>query len=127
MLSEIRNVHQIPGEGYRCWFTNTFFDLIIWYNDQRIIKGFQLCYNKNDDEHAVTWHKDSGFSHTEVDNGEDELHFYKMTPILISDGIFENKKIAEKFQKESQKIDPDIASFVLEKLIEYPTSKNREM
>ena len=119
MLSEIKHVRQIHGEGHRRWFSDKFFDLIIWYNDDGEIEGFQLCYDKGENERAVTWHKDSGFAHTGVDDGEDKIRLYKMTPILVSDGVFDNKKIAKKFREESTEIDSNISAFVFDKLIMY--------
>ncbi len=119
MLSEIKHVRQIQGEGYRRWFSDKFFDLIIWYNDYGEIEGFQLCYDKSENERAVTWHKDSGFAHTGVDDGEDKIRLYKMTPILVSDGVFDNEKIAKKFREESTEIDSNISAFVFGKLIMY--------
>ncbi|MCH7756306.1 hypothetical protein IH970_14450 [candidate division KSB1 bacterium] len=46
MLKEIQTARQIEGEPKRRWFSNRFFDLIVWFkkNDNEIT-GFQLCYN----------------------------------------------------------------------------------
>jgi hypothetical protein len=47
MLNEIANPRQIPGEGPRRWFTDSYFDLIVWYQGaSSSIAGFQLCYDK---------------------------------------------------------------------------------
>ncbi|MBN2531619.1 MAG: hypothetical protein JXB88_01940 [Spirochaetales bacterium] len=118
MLKEIINVKQYETEGYRRWFSDDFFDLIIWYEDKKIV-GFQLCYDKQGLERSLTWLKDKGFSHNKIDDGEKPGHS-KMTPILVADGIFEKEKIAEAFKKASKNIDPVISSFVYSKLIEYP-------
>jgi len=40
MLGEIRNVRQIEGEGTRRWFTDRYFDLIVWYDDSGSLTGF---------------------------------------------------------------------------------------
>jgi hypothetical protein len=118
MLSEIKDVKQIENEGYRCWFADNYFDLIIWYED-KAITGFQLCYDKQGSERSLTWIKDRGFSHNKIDAGEHPGHT-KMTPILVADGIFDKEKIAERFKKESKKIDADIAEFVYARLLAYP-------
>ena len=55
MLAEIRNARQIAGEDFRRWFTDEEFDLIVWYGDDRSLVGFQLCYDKQDRERALTW------------------------------------------------------------------------
>jgi len=35
MLSEIEHTRQIPNEGYRRWFTDESFDLIVWYMNDK--------------------------------------------------------------------------------------------
>ena len=35
MLVEYRNVRQIRGEGHRRWFSDEYFDLIVWYDGKR--------------------------------------------------------------------------------------------
>ncbi|MFW5812247.1 MAG: hypothetical protein ACOCWS_04610, partial [Alkalispirochaetaceae bacterium] len=65
MLSEIKPVRQVPGEGFRRWFTDEEMDLIVWYDgeDQEQIEGFQLCYDKEVLERALTWRPEAGFTH----------------------------------------------------------------
>ena len=55
-LIENKNVRQREEEGYRRWFLNDFFDVIIWYDKPKgSMKGFQVCYSKNRNEKAFTW------------------------------------------------------------------------
>ncbi len=70
MLKEIQNARQIEGEPKRRWFSNRFFDLIVWFKNDNEITGFQLCYNISFDEKGLTWLKDKGFSHNSIDEGE---------------------------------------------------------
>jgi hypothetical protein len=70
MLVEIRNTRQIEGEGFRRWFTDEFFDLIVWYDEKRTLVGFQLCYDKEGRERALTWTREHGFQHNRIDDGE---------------------------------------------------------
>lgn len=118
MLFEINDVKQFEDEGFRRWFSDNYFDLIIWYQD-KIITGFQLCYDKQGMERSLTWIKGKGFSHNKIDNGEKPGHS-KMTPILVADGIFDKESIAEKFKKASKNIEAAISSFVYSKLLKYP-------
>jgi len=37
MLVEHAHVRQIHGEGYRRWFADDYFDLIVWYDDLKNI------------------------------------------------------------------------------------------
>ena len=114
MLVEHKDVRQIENEGFRRWFTDDFFDLIVWYEEDKII-GFQLCYDKSKHERALTWRSGYGFSHNRIDDGELPGHS-KMTPILVEDGDFSKETIAAKFRSESRDIDRGIADFIYEKI-----------
>ena len=73
MIHEVKRTRQVPGEGFRRWFTDSDFDLIVWYEGQDEdgpIAGFQLCYDKQGAERALTWRRATGFSHEKVDDGE---------------------------------------------------------
>jgi hypothetical protein len=111
MLSEIRNARQVQGEGFRRWFTDEYFDLIVWYDNDRRLIGFQLCYDKLQRERALTWTREHGFQHNRIDSGEVPGHS-KMTPVIIADGAFNRDPVVQRFQEASAGIDPEIASFV---------------
>jgi hypothetical protein len=124
VLVEYRNVRQIRGEGHRRWFSDEYFDLIVWYDGPKprrtAISGFQLCYGKGGDERALTWRSTQGFSHEKVDTGEDRWGGMKSTPILVADGVFDSASVSERFREASKGLDPDIADIVMDKLAEYP-------
>ncbi len=61
MLKEVESARQEDPLRHRRWFADDFFDLIVWYDPDGRLDGFQLCYNKSFDEHAFTWRRDSGF------------------------------------------------------------------
>jgi len=126
VLVEHRNVRQIRGEGHRRWFSDEYFDLIVWCESpgsgRSNITGFQLCYDRNGYERALTWTRDHGFSHEKVDTGENRPGSMKSTPILVADGVFDSAGVGERFREASKGIDPDIAGLVQEKLAEYPGS-----
>ncbi|UCF98712.1 MAG: hypothetical protein JSV89_04035 [Spirochaetaceae bacterium] len=120
MLWEVRNPRQIKGEGPRRWFTDEYFDLIVWYEkDGAAVRGFQLCYDKGYNERALTWWRDGGFDHRRIDDGELPGRM-KMTPVLVPDGAFDFTTIAERFQRNSEKIDPEIRSLVYDTVMRYP-------
>jgi len=121
MLTEIRNARQIEGEGFRRWFTDEYFDLIVWYADDRTLVGFQLCYDKLERERALTWTREHGFHHNQIDSGEIPGHA-KMTPVIIADGEFNRDPVAERFRKASGQIEPAVARFVYETVRKYPGS-----
>ena len=120
MLREFPNVRQIPGESKRRWFSDDYFDLIVWLDEKDDIVGFQLCYDIFKGQRALTWHSGTGFSHHRVDDGESRPGKLKAAPVLVPDGHFDYQKIAEKFKKASKNIEKRIAAFVYKKLIQYP-------
>ncbi len=123
MIHEVQT-RQVPGEGFRRWFADGDFDLIVWYGGRDAsapVDGFQLCYDKKHHERALTWRRGQGFRHEEVDDGESgpSLQF-KMTPILVPDGIFDAAAVARRLEARTTEMDPALARFVLRTLSEYP-------
>ncbi len=119
MLRELTNVSQRKGEAHRRWFADAYFDLIVWYEDQvgeRVV-GFQLCYDKNHDEHALTWKERSGFTHHAVDDGQ-ESAYDNRTPILVPDGVIPLEDLRRQFAAACGDIDPEVARLVRERLDE---------
>jgi hypothetical protein len=119
MLREFANVRQIEGEHWRRWFADRYFDLIVWLAEDGEITGFQLCYDKEGDQRALTWNRPGSYTHTGIDDGENRPARYKQTPILVADGSFDHTAIAERFKRASLKIDPPLAKFVYARLLAY--------
>lgn len=118
MLRECENVRQHPGEGHRRWFRDDRFDLIVWYRNGDVI-GFQLCYDTNAVERAITWYATGSFSHMKVDDGERPIR-RKGSPVLVSDGEFDASRVLREFSAAAAEIDPDVARLVRERLQAYP-------
>lgn len=119
MLKEIPSCKQIPGEPHRRWFTDSASDLIIWYADNQQILGFQYCYGKTRDEHALTWREGIGFSHNNVDSGD--MYGFRsdrLTPILIPDGKMNAPALFEQFTRASAKLESEIIEFICTRLRE---------
>lgn len=121
MLYELSDVRQIAGEGFRRWFRDDDFDLIVWYDDDGAIAGFQLCYGKQDYERALTWRQGDLYAHHGVDDG-DGVRPMKGTPILVADGVFAKDMVRPAFEKAALKLDPDLARFVAERLDHAPSA-----
>ena len=119
MLKETARVRQVEGEDRRRWFTDQYFDLIVWYDREDRITGFQLCYDKTGREHALTWKEGRGFLHHLVDDGEGRPGRQKATPILLADGAFDQPGITALFHRESTRMDREAARFVYDKLRRY--------
>jgi len=120
MLSEIRNPRQIEGEGRRRWFTDRDFDLIVWYDRPGVLSGFQLCYDKSGFERALTWRADGGYSHERVDDGETPGRPFKMSPMLVPDGVFAHNEVAKRFWEASAGLEAALRRFVHDRLLEFP-------
>ena len=116
MLQEIKKTRRAQDEMPRRWFADETMDLIVWLDKRGRVVGFQLCYDKPVAEHALSWHEDSGYTHNRVDDGEGKPGSHKGTPILVPDGEFSLREIADKFQAAAASIDGKIAEFVYRKL-----------
>lgn len=92
-------------------------DLYIWFDTADEPIGFQFCYDKGRNEHALTWLADSGFSHMRVDAGEPAgaLH-YKHSPVLTLDGAIDMARIEALFRQVSNHLPEPVVRFVLERL-----------
>lgn len=120
MLTECVNVKQVPGEGLRRWFSDNYFQLIVWYDDDDSeIFGFQLCYDSSVLERALTWKRSNGYMHNQIDDGDRSFLSPKKTPILKRDGLFDKKAVAAKFSEASDMIDRSVSNFVIKKINEY--------
>lgn len=111
MLSEVRNVRQIRGEGTRRWFTDPYFDLIVWYADDGRLFGFQLCYDKQGRERAFTWRRNQRCQHERIDDGETSGQS-RMSPVIVAEDSPPVDRVADRFRKESEQIPPEIARLV---------------
>ena len=102
----------------RRWFSDDDFDLIVWSDHDNAVSGFQLCYDKQRSERALTWRQKYGFRHERVDSGETNPA-KNQSPILVPDGVCPIVELTELFLSRSQGVDPLIRSFVTAKLREY--------
>ncbi len=119
MLYEIDKVQQHNGEDHRRWFFDKEIDLLVWFDKDDNINGFQLCYNKTTNPHAITWLKDKEYKHNRVDFDDNTGGSIKGIAILVADGVFDYKVIAEEFKIKSSDIPSDISKFVYEKILAY--------
>lgn len=115
MLKEIKKVRQIQGEANRRWFNSEEMDLIIWHESGKIV-GFQLCYDKKEQEKALSWKPEADLIHQKVDDGESRDGHYKATPILIKNGEYDLKSLKQKFENDAQNIEEVVKQFVLQRL-----------
>lgn len=121
MLYEIKNIRQYKDEPERRWFYDREVDLTVWFNKTNEIVGFQLCYDKTQNQHALTWYEDSGYQHNRVDDGESigSIGRFKGTPILFRDGNFDGQRISDIFAQKSQDIPRQISVFVSDRIASF--------
>jgi hypothetical protein len=120
MLYEIKRARQVPGEGFRRWFTDADHDLVVWYpqrGSQEIV-GFQFAYDKQTNEHALTWTRERGFEHHRIDAGEKPGQF-NASPILVADGLPDPGRLAERFKQVATNLDAGLYQFIVDKLASY--------
>ena len=120
MLREIHPVRSTGGTRLR-WFSDADMDLFVWLDRQMPVR-FQLTWNKRENEHALSWDRNTGFIHHMVDDGEPCVTEYKMTPLLThaTDDDLDAAGLATRFLRASDHIDPMLADFIYARLLEYP-------
>ncbi|MCK5075468.1 MAG: hypothetical protein KAR38_03780 [Calditrichia bacterium] len=117
MLKEIQNIKQDSDPLIKRWFNDDYFDLIIWEDEDKKIVTFQLCYDKNKNEHAFHWVKGKEMTHHRVDDG-DRAGAIKGTPILFPNGKFDSLKILKQFIDSSVEIEKKVSKFIVKKIFE---------
>lgn len=122
MLREFSDLRQ-DTEGHRRLFSDETFDLYLWYD--RVggkIVGFQLCYDKGENEHALTWIEGKGYLHSRIDDGESSVR-ENLTPVLARDGFFDRHGVAERFREASREIERGIAELVYRRILAFEAGK----
>ena len=119
----------VAGDRDRRWIADEYFDLIVWYEVDQTIHGFQLCYDKPGRKRALTWTRPGGFRHSgggsprspdvdAIDSGESRPTANR-SPILIPDGTFPAPDVRREFLTRSTQLPPEIRELVLARIAEY--------
>lgn len=113
MLVEVPEISQRIGEPRRRWFSDAFFDLIVWIDPEGRPNGFQLIYGTGPKAHALTLRpQTSNLCHESYDDGESRPGMPKYSPVFgqatqeIPDGI------VERFDEASKGITRELRDFV---------------
>ena len=118
MLREIGTARPDGNQGMRRWFQDEYFDLYVWHDASGAPLAFQLCYDRNGNEGAVSWGRSGGFGHDRVDDGERSPK-RAMTPILRADGAPPYFRIYNRFLAASAACPGEMRDFLIVKLREY--------
>ncbi len=113
VFREFKSVRQEP-RGRRRWFESSAIELVLWLDDSGISTGFQLIYQLDGRECALTWRRDFGFAHSRVDSGDHLLG--KQTPLLISDGAVPWAQVTDLFAQSAPSLEPELRDFILVRL-----------
>lgn len=113
-LVENKTVRQRPEEGYRRWFLNDFFDLIVWYERKGgALTGFQLCYSRHVKERAFTWQRGRQSSHF-VSSGSDERGVpWIATAVLHGDAGPVPEEVLQRLREEQGELERELLERVL--------------
>lgn len=122
MLVESKKVRQDEKEERRRWFSDPDFDLIVWQDRSGTVTNFQLCYDKQTEEHAVIWRTGGTLEHYRVDSGEPGP-VKNLAPIMETHPITPHRTLYNEFEMRSSGIDPEIRTCVLSALEEALTSQ----
>ncbi len=120
-MKEQIDVRQIPGDRRRRWFSSADFDLIVWYDLDGDIFGFELCYDKLRRERSVVWRPGAGFEYMIVDDGEQRPGKHKASPVLVPDGPFDARRIHAALAMECVSLPEEISTYVLRTLERHPS------
>jgi len=116
MLTEQTEVRQNPGESHRRWFSDDFFDLIVWFDDAGDIILFQLGYDPEGADGLLEWRRPSGLSHFTVDTAGRRPARHARTPFLVPAPAPDVTALVDRFKAEVGSIEPAIVDFVLGEL-----------
>lgn len=120
-IKENLEVRQRDNEGWRRWFVNDFFDIILWYSkkDGELI-GFQVCYGRGTaDERAYTY-EFSSQSHHFVAEGQKPNSLGKLgTAILTGHAGRIPQHVLDKLVDEAGDLPSNMLRLILEKAGEF--------
>lgn len=122
MLREVKS-GRAAGNSNRRWFMDDYFELIVWFDGNEAVEGFQLCYDRGRRERAVTWTRAEGVGHVVVDPGEGSP-LKNQTPLLRACGAFDREAILGRFEHASALVPPAIVEFVEQELREAAETKS---
>lgn len=95
-----------------------YFDLIVWYEPDGGVHGFQLCYDKPGRERALTWTLVDGFRHGRIDIVEYDPRANR-TPVLLPEGSFPSDVVRAEFLSQSAEVSETIRTLVRARIDEF--------
>jgi hypothetical protein len=115
MLRELSQVEQIKGDYFRRCFRDENLFLIVWYEEDKTIHGFQFTFGSEKNERVLTWTKERGASCSRVDYGEQRRLFHPSAILLPCDDL-SGAQVCAAFDASSAALPAPEVRFVREKL-----------
>ena len=112
----------VPRDLPRRWISDDYFDLIVWYESDGRLHGFQLCYDKPHRARALTWTWRGGFVHSCIDSGEQKPTANR-SPILVPDGSFPAEIVRREFLVRAGALPDEIRELALSKIDEFSAAR----
>src|SRR6187431_1851269 len=98
-------IRRFSNDLDKSFTADNYMDLVVWYDPNGEVHGFQLCYDRHDNPRAVTWTRVRGFSHCVVQPyGSTGLDF-GMSPVLESTNEFPWSAVLREFNERSAGLD----------------------
>lgn len=117
MLKEFKKIRQVE-HIHRKLFSDNYFDLYLWYRlNKEDFLGFQLVFNVNSKQMALTAEINKVPDIHIVDCGDDL--FYDPTDVLDGIGFFPKKELYNNFLECSSNIDTLIRENILKVINSY--------
>lgn len=121
MLREIGYIKQTPGQLFRRWFNDELLDLFVWQEEGGRITGFQLCFDKQADERALTYSEADGYALHNVHTEESSLDMG--SPVLRRGAELPFPHLLALLAERGAGIDSRVFRYVMEKLEAYPAAR----
>jgi hypothetical protein len=106
-LREFNDVYQNEPGIRRRWFSDSSYELIVWYRGIAPI-GFQICYRSSETEYAITW-SEGYFSHRSIVDEDDKIN---RTPILNGSAALPGSELMEDFMNHAIHLEPEITGYI---------------
>jgi len=117
MLRETRHVAQVRDDRFRRCFVDEKLDLVVWYEAEGTIHGFQLAYDPEGSPRIVTWTHGRGLFHASLDVGEDSP-LANRSPILRASTDYNPEQLLAAFASAAAELPGAEKAFVEARLRE---------
>lgn len=120
-MLKTRPIRHFTNDLDKRWMSDDYFDLVVWYDGEGGVYGFQLSYDRPGRERALKWTRAGGFLHALVDEGDSPGTNPLISPVLVSDQWIEFPfdEVHREFLKRTVELDPAIRGLVVDHLVAY--------